>query len=816
MTHPRTRLDRLAGLGAGFSMDLRLAWRGLWRRKGFLALVVLVLASGLGSAVTGFSLYEAMVLKPVPYPDPDRLVQIALAHESRPLEAEPFYRQDLLRVAEHGDLFRQIGSFRTGSASLSDGGRPERVDAGLVSPSLFPLLDVHPLMGRSFTLQDAAPGAPRVVLLSDALWRQRYGGDPGILGREVRLDLRPATVVGVMPPRFAFPYRQQLWVPLTQASEGDVADLSRAIGVGRLADGVTREAAELVLLPLLQDAAKRQPDRYQGVRLRIQPLSWFFVDWQARSGQQLLLIAVLALLVVALANAAGLMLSHSRSRDTEWAVRRALGATGSGRLLAGLAAGVIVAASGLALALPAAHFGLRWVEGQLWQSEDPSPYFLNLELTPVSVAFGAAAAIAAALLSAVLPALLSGRDLSAGAIGSSPRTAGSRGGARLAGGLVAMQVALSLVIVVVMTVLTQAAQAMGQRDLGITRAEMLTARLSLSSERYPTPEARERFWAALVEQLGRQPAARGATVGTVVPGFLGDDELVRAEGGEPGREVLRVATGAVDEHFVTTYGIRLQDGRDFTDRDRAGSPRVAIVDRRFADAAWPGRNPVGRRVRIEAPGAEWAEVVGVVGPLHLAQVDDPPRGSVLVSRAQAPPPFGSVSMTTAGPAYEALPALRRAVQDLDPDLPLHLVFSLDDAIDYGHANVRIFVRIIGWLGVCGLLVAAAGLYALLAVRVTERTREIGVRRAIGASAAAVGRAVLAQVLMPLAIGVGTGLLLAWPVALSLVAIEPTVIAMGPASFGLAAGILASVVAVALAGPLARALAIDPMEALHRE
>jgi hypothetical protein len=272
----------------------------------------------------------------------------------------------------------------------------------------------------------------------------------------------------------------------------------------------------------------------------------------------------------------------------------------------------------------------------------------------------------------------------------------------------------------------------------------------------------------------------------------------------------------VDEHFLATYGIRLQEGRDFTDRDQAAATPVAIVDRRFADAAWPGTNAVGRRVRIEGPGDEWAEVVGVVGPLHLAQVDDPPRGSVLVSRAQARPSFGMAAMATAGPPYDALPALRQAVHDLDPDLPLYAVFSLDDAIDYGHANVQMAARIIGWLGACGLLVAAAGLYALLAVRVTERTREIGVRRAIGAGSAAVGRTVLAQVLTPLAVGMGVGLLLAWPVARSLVAIEPTVIAMGPASFGWAAVILASVVVIALAPPVMRALAIDPMKALRQE
>ena len=816
MMHTLSPMTRLSRLAAGFPMDMRLAWRGLWRRKGFLALVVLVLACGLGSAITGFGLYEMMVLKPVPYPQPDRLVQIALAHESRPLEAEAFYRQDLLRVARQQGVFTGLGAFRTGTASLSDGGRPERVDAAFVSPTIFPMFAVQPQRGRTFTPADAVPGAPRVVLLSDALWRLRYGSDPGILGRDVRLDLRAATVIGVMPPRFAFPYRQQLWLPLTDASEGNVEDMSRAVAVGRLADGVSLEAAEAALQPVLEDARSRQPDRYRGYRLRMQPLSWFFVDWQARSGQRLLLLAVLALLAVAIANAAGLLLSHGRSRESEWALRRALGAAGSGRLLAGLASGAIVAGVALAIALPAAHVGLVWVESQLWQSEDPSPYFMNLDLTPMSVAFGAMAALVTVLLAGFLPALLPGSDTSAGALGAANRSTGSRAAARFAGGLVALQIALSLVIVVVMIVLVQAVQAMGHRDLGIVRTDMLTARLSLSTERYPTLEARHRFWAALVDRVRQQPGAVNATVATAVPGFLGDNDLVRLEGAEPGRDVFRVSTAAVDEHFLSTYGIRLQDGRDFTDRDTAQAQPVAIVDRRFADAAWPGLNPVGRRVRIEHPGEEWADVIGVVGPLHLAQVDDPPRGSVLVSRAQAPPSYASLSVATSGPPGDMLPSLQRVVGELDPDLPLFLVFSLDDAIDYGHANVRISVRIIGWLGACGLLVAVAGLYALLAVRVTERTREIGVRRAVGASGAAVGRAVLGQVVAPLAVGLAVGFLLALPAAQSLVAIEPTVITMRPASFGWAGAMLLAAVVAALAAPLGRALAIEPLEALRHE
>lgn len=799
---------------AGLTMDLRLAWRGLRRRRAFFCLVVGVLACGLGSGMAGFGMYEASVLKPVPYPEPDRLIQMAIAHQSRPLEAEAFYRQDLLRVAERTDLFAATGSFRTGAASLSDGSRPERVDIGIVSPSLFPMLGVQPALGRGFEPADALPGAPSVVLLSDMLWRQRYAADPEIVGRAIRIDLRPRTVIGIMPPGFAFPYRERLWLPLMIVTDGDATDTSRAIGVARLADGVSLVSAEGALGSILDDAVRRHPDRYRGYRLRLQPLSWFFVDWQARDGQRLLLIAVMALLLLALVNVAGLMLAHSRDREAEWQVRTAIGAAGGGRLLGGLAAGVVVAATALALALPLARAGLVWMEGQIWQSEDPSPYFLRFDLTPGTVGVGMMAALVAALFAGVLPMLMPGTGRGPAVPAAFTRTTGSRAAARLAGGLVATQVALSLTIMVVMGVLGQAVQAMGHRDVGARRMDLLTARLSLPAERYPTAEARERFWITLVERLRQAPGILDATAGTAVPGFRGDDETVRVEGGESGRDLLRVSTGTVDEHFLTAYGIHLNEGRDFTDRDAAAP--VAIIDRRFADAAWPGREAVGRRLRIDSRGDAWSEVVGVVDNLHLAQVDDPPRASALLYLGNVRPSSSFVAVGTTGRPTDALSALQGVVTSMDPDLPLYSIYSLDDAISHGHANVRIAVKVLAWLGICGLLVAAAGLYAMLAVRVTERTREIGVRRAVGASTVRVARAVLHQAVVPLVAGGLAGFALAFPVASSLVALEPSVMSMGPASFGGAALVLAIAAAVAIVAPLTRAIAIDPMAALREE
>jgi len=814
-SHPSAPFHR--GVGSVLSAlvrDLRLAWRGLKRRPGFFALVVLVLATGIGSAVAAFGVLEATQLRPIPFTRPGELIQIALAHESRPLEAEPVYRQDLLTLGGRQDVVEQLGEFGNTAVTLGDGVRADRIEAAYVSPGLFPMLGIQPAAGRSFRAEDAAPGAPPVVLISHELWTQHFDAAADIVGRDVRLDRRLVTIVGVMPDGFAFPYRQRLWLPLPAATPGDVSDTSRTIGVARMAAGVTLEAADEALSPMLEEATRQQPDRYVGYRLRLQPLSWFFVDWQARAGQRLLFLAVLAILLLAIVNAAGLMLAHARKREGEWALRWALGAPRADRLIAGLAAAAIVSATSLILALPFARAALIWLEGELLQSEDPSPYFLNLELTPVTIGFAVAAAALAAGVAGLIPGLRLGAT-GTGLSAQGPRVAGSRPAARLAGAMVAVQIALSLVVIAAMAVMAQGVERMGRRDLGVDPAGVLTARLALPAAQYPTAEDRAAFWLRLADALEGQPGLVSATVATDVPGFTGGVEAVRIEGAEVGRDVVRAAAAAVDPKFVETYRIPLAAGRNIGPEDDGRALRMALVDRRFAEAAWPDRDPIGRRIRF-SDDDDWMTVAGLVQNLHLAQVDDPPRGTVLVPLAQYPSRTATIAVRTSGDPYSVLPTVRATVAEIDGDLPVYLVYSLTDAIRQGYYNVRIFARVIGWLSLSALLMTGAGLYALLSGRVTQRAREIGIRRALGAGHLAVSRTVAAQVIVPLAAGTAVGQMSAMPVAQALVAIEPTVLAAGSGTFALALGTLVTVVVLALVAPLVRALAVNPIDALRCE
>jgi putative ABC transport system permease protein len=799
-----------------FVRDVRLAWRTLVRRKGFFLLVVAVLGTGMGSAVAGFAIFDNMQLRALPFTDPDRLVHIAMAHDGRPLEAESVYRQDVLTYADRRDLFAGVAAFTTGTANLSNDGRPERVDAGFVSPDGFRLLGLRPAMGRLFTPDDGAPGAAAAVLMSDELWRTRYAARPDIVGQTIRVNRRVATVVGVMPPGFAFPHRQRLWLPLTDVSRGDVGDTSRVVAFGRLAPGTSMETVSSALRAHFEDARHRQPERYQGYSLRLQPLSWYFVDWQARASQRLLLLAVLAVLVVAVANAAGLMLSHAAHREPEWALRTALGAPPGERLRATLASGVIVSAGSLALSLVFARAALTWLEGELLQSEDPMPYFLRLAFTHTTVAFAVAAAAGAAAIIGTGPGLRTGAGRPGTRLGASARAAGSRGAARVSGGLVAAQLALSLTVVVTLSIMVQSVAAMGRRPVGAVTAGVLTARVALPDDGMATSRERALFWTRLVEHLRRDPRILDATVGSAVPGFMGSHEALRVEGAESGRDLLRAATGAVDQRFFDTYGTRLLAGRAFTSQDDEASIGVAVVDRRFAEMAWPGREPLGRRLRVEATGTDWLVVVGVTENLHLAQVDDPPAGAVLVPLGQHPTRFATVAVRVQGDPYAALPVVRSAVEALDPDVPLYWVRSLDDAIRFGYYNVRIFVRVLGWLGLAALLVSAAGLYGLIARRIVHRTREIGIRRALGASTFAVTRTVLRDAVTPLGAGLAVGLALSWPLARAVVALEPGILSAGADTYGLATGVLLVAAALALAGPTARALVINPTEALRAE
>lgn len=801
-------------VSTGIVRDVRLAWRGLTRRKGFFLLVVLILSVGFGSAGAAFGVFEAVQVRPLPFVESERLVQLAVAHEERPLEAEPLYRQDLLAFSEHGALFTGLGGFTTGTANLSDDGRPERLDAGFVTPGLFPLLGVQPAAGRGFSDDDARPGAPVVVLLSDELWRHRYASAPDVVGRQIRVNRQPATVIGVMPAGFAFPHQQRLWLPLPWVASGDAADTTRLVAIGRLTAGAAHEVVSGVLQPTFDDARRRHPERYQGYNLLVQPLSWFFVDWQARAGHRLLFVAVIALLLVAVANATGLLLAHARERENEWALRAALGAPRGDTLRATLASGLIVSAAGLALAVPLTRAALVWLEGEMLRSEDPMPYFLHLGLTGPTIAFLTAAAAVTALVSGLLPGLRLGTPAMAGTAGQWSRTTGSRTAARAAGVLVAAQVSLSLVVVVTMAVLVQGVERMARRDLGVDPRHVMTARVALMDTNYPQDADRARFWTQLVERLRRAPGVVAAAVGSPVPGYLGGVDTVRIEGAEVDRALVRVSTGAVDADFGEAYRVRLSQGRWFTRGDDAAAPRVAIVDRRFADAAWPGRDPVGRRIRGEAPDSDWVVVVGMTENLHLAQVDDPPRGTVLVPLLQEPPRFASLAVRTQGDPYSVVPIVRSEVERLDAELPLYWVRSLEDAIRHGYYNVRIFARIIGWLGLSALLMTGAGLYALIAGRIAQRTREIGIRRALGASGIAVSRSVLRQVTGPLGVGVTVGLFCAWPVGRALVAVEPTVLGAGSGTYALALVTLGAAAALAVAAPLARALVINPVDALR--
>jgi putative ABC transport system permease protein len=798
------------------ALDARLAWHGLTRQKAFAILVVLVLSAGLGSATTAFAVFESMQLRSLPFTDPARLVQIAMSHDGRPLEAESVYRQDLLAFGERHEIFAGMAAFSTGTVNLSDGGRAERHDAGFITPTLFPLLGLQPAAGRHLTAEDAVPGAPAAVVISDELWRTRYASDPAIVGRQIRVNRRVATVVGVMPPGFAFPHQQRLWLPLPDASRGDATDASRVIAVARLEPGFSADAVVPALDPLFEDARRQHPDRYQGYRLRVQPLSWYFVDWQARAGQSLLLTAVIALLLVAMANATGLMLAHARHREPEWALRTALGAPRGDRLRATLASSVMISAASLALSLAFARAALIWLEGELLRSEDPMPYFLRFGLTGATVAFACVAAAGAAVVAGLLPGLRVGTTALTSGMGAATRSTGSPALARFSGALVAVQIALSLTVVVAMAVLVMGAEGMGRREVGADPRGLLTARLALLEDGPSTDQARAQFWTQLADRLRSEPGIAGATVASAVPGFAGNVEAVRVEGAEPGRDILRVSTGAVDSGFLDTYGVRLVAGRALTERDDAQTMPVALVDRRFAESAWPGRDPVGRRLRLQTQGSDWVTVVGVTANLHLAQVDDPPRGAVLLPLLQQPPRFATVAVRTDGDPYSVLPMVRAAVGGLDPDVPLYWIYSLEDAIRYGYYNVRIFARVIGWLGLSALVVTAAGLYALLSGRVAQRRREIGVRRALGASGLAIGRHVVGQVLVPIGAGTAVGLACAWPVARALVALEPSVLGADPGVYGLAVGTLIAGAVLALVGPTARALVITPIEALRAE
>ncbi len=812
--------------------DVRYAMRLFTRSPGFTALAVLILALGIGANTSIFSVVSAVLLKPLPFADPDRLVMLwedasATGGPSRVTVAPANYVdwQARSRAFEGMALFNGLQSY-----NLSGGGEPERLAGIRATGNLFSVLGLTPLLGRTFSPDDEGADATPVVVVSQTLWARRFGADPGLIGRDIVLDGVKHTVIGVVPPDFRYPNKDAaVYVPASFTTQELAERNNHSLWVvGRLKPGVTLADAQAEMTAVAKSMGTDYPQSNGNLGATVSPLreelargADLLGESDVRGTLYVLLGAVATVLLITCANVANLLLARGTARRKELAVRQALGASHGRVLRQLLTESALLAGLGLAvgIALAAGSLGYlsRLIPGTL-------PNGTTAALDWRVLGFTGGVTLVTVLLFGVGPALAAARVNFTEAVrrrigrGTGPR------GALAGSGLVVAEIALTVVLLAAAGLLLRSYADLLSVDPGFRPDHLLIVKTGLSPAKYADAASRKAFYAGVLARARALPGAAGAGYVTAPPlTYLGGRLFIAAEGQSAPRpqEFARyvVTTRGVSTGYLETLGVPLIEGRRLDDRDTAEAPRTAVINEAMARLHWPGLDAVGRRFRFPFAGAPWITVAGVVGDVKQMGLDAAPFPEFYTPVEQFTAdsflwPEYLVVRTKDDPSTLAA-AVRNAVGQVDSDQPVE-IRTMSDVLDAQLANRTMQLTLVGGFAALGLLLASIGLYGVLSYTVARRTAEIGLRMALGARRASVVgsvvRSALLTALVGLALGLAGSLALSRLLASSLFGVQPT----DPATL---IGVSAAVLLVALlAGyvPARRAADVEPASALRTE
>jgi len=799
--------------------DLRYGARQLARSPGFTAVAVLTLALGIGANTAMFSIVHNVLLRPLPYPDPDRIVWF---FERQPnLERAPFSGADYLDLAQQSRTFEHIVAMRDLNFHLTGHEEPELVRGRVATPNLFGVFGVQPVAGRGFLPGDGAPGAPRVAVLSYGLWQRRFGGDPGAVGRDITLNEQSVTVVGVLPPTFRLGgvelyLNPRHVVPEVFPTMPDDPTQNRATHylavAGKLKPGVTLAQAQADIDAVI---GRIEEEHRTGHTAQIFPLQEVVVG-DVRRPLLILSGAVGLVLLIACANVANLLLARASSRQREIALRTALGA-GRWRLVRQmLTESLLLAMTGCALGLLLAS----WSIAALVAASPPQlPRVSAIQVDRVVLGFAVVVAVLTGLLFGLAPALQAAKTslteaLKEGARGTGDGTPHSR----LRRALIVAEVALSLVLLAGAGLLTRSLVRLLDVDPGFRSNNLVTMAVSFDSAKYSQEGRNLDFVEQLLPRLESIPGVTGVAVANDLP-LEGQETTTNptVEGREPAQpgEQLLIGVHSVNTNYFRALGVPLQHGRFFDQRDAINAPPVVIVNKTAARRLWPDDNPIGKRIRLLG-GEEFAEVVGVVGDIKHNGLTAPPSMDAYVPYAQVPWPYLMIAVRSTMEHGALLSAVRAEVRALDPDMPVFSVRPFQQVLDELLGERRLTLVTLGLFAGLAVLLAAVGLYGVMAYMVTQRTREIGIRLALGARRSDILRLVVGQGTRLALLGVGIGLVGGFALTRFLAGLLFGISATDPLTFAAMAVVLLLVALVACYIPARRATRVDPMVALRYE
>lgn len=802
--------------------DARHACRMLRRNPGFALVTIATLALGIGANAAVFSVAHAIWLQPLPYPEPHRLLAVIPSQKGGPASDEPISYPTFRDWQSQSRSMDAMAAYVVAGSTLTGLGDAEAPVTSGVTPNLFSLLGAAPMLGRTLVPDDAQSAGGRVVVLSELFWRERFGGRTDVVGHTLILDGAGYTVVGVMPASFRFPHitpAPQIWMPLHQFQpfqpllEVRMAPFLKVIG--RLRSGFSSADAQAEMETVAKRLREQHPAALREQVVRIEGLQAHILG-DTRSSLVLLLSAVGVLLLMACTNVASLQLARTIGRTRELAVRSALGAARSRLVRQFLVENLMLALAGGAVGLLVAHAALRALSVPIGD-ELPQIRQIGIDRWVLGLTF--VLSCAAAVVFGLLPVFESnGLTSSAHAIGSGRGSTADRRHARSQNGLVALQVALALVMLVSAGLLVRSLANLHGAGTGFNKANLLTATISLPQSDYPTPERWLAFNSALLERVRALPGIDAAAFGVSVP-FLGApvampfviDGRPAGDASPPMTDVAFASDG-----FFKAMQVSVMRGREFVATDRRESLRVAVVNEAFAKRFFGDQNVLGQRIHVGPPKGVWVEIVGLVGDTAQASLLTPPPTLLYMPYAQRPFWITSVVVRTARELGTVAPELRRAVAATGPGVPVLAIEPMSALLERSFAASSHRTLILVLFGALAALLAAVGIHGLVAYAVATRTNEIGIRLALGAEPSRVRLAVLGQGLRLAGIGVGLGLAMSFGVTRLLETLLYGVSSTDPLTFAGVIFLLIVVTVIACYLPARRATQVDPLAALRTE
>jgi putative ABC transport system permease protein len=806
--------------------DIRYGVRMLVKHRLATLVCVVALALGIGANTAMFSLAEAFLLRPVPFDNADKFVALVDAQPGQNIDLNAVAPATYFEWRHQAESFEQMGAYRWDTLNLTGDREPEKVQGFEISANFFDMLGVQPRMGRTFLPEEEQRGKDQEIILSSGLWERRFASDPNILGKSIKIYGKEFTIVGVMAKGFDYPKPAEAWVPLSfDVKERAVRDQRQLWVLARLKPGVTFMQASAEMHTITARQAQAFPDVYNGWNLHAMPLSVFATGDLTRQFMFLLLGAVGFVLLIACADVANVQFARVTGRHKELAVRTAMGASRSRIIRQLLTESVLLSLAGAVLGLVLAMWWIslivnympaevaRFIAG--WNT-------ISLDLN--AFLFTLAIAVVSGVLSGIAPSWLHSQTNISETLKESGRGVSTgRSRHRLRSALVIAEIALALILLVGAGLLVKGFRALLTVHENYHPESVLTLTLSLPDDQYARKPVRVAFHEELLQRFAAIPRVESAALATAVPyanGGGADLNIFAIEGRAPQErgETNSSIVETISPNYLRLMNIGLRAGRELSDSDGDSTLPVADISGVLAARYFPGENPIGKKIKIGKSDSDnpWLTIVGIVNDVHYSWINKEELPTIYRSYRQAPPMYTSLVLRTQGDPLGFVPAVRSQVAALDPNLPLFDVKPLDKVITDSIVGIAYVAAMMAILGIIALVLASVGIYGVMSYSVGERTHEIGVRMAMGATSKDVQRLILGNGMFLTVVGMAIGLPLALGIAYALSSLLFGVKVADPFAFIGLPLLLAAVATVACYLPARRAVRMDPLTALRYE